>query len=110
MEPVQKIKLNPVIEVEIPLHLVLVSTVELQQLKDKALKLDEQSPWGTMKWLEDQTDRRNNWLKANILYPWKDSLERIGCVHYPNNKGDKWTFEKSLMLTFLKENFAEILN
>ena len=85
MEPVQKIKLNPVIEVEIPPHLVLVSTVELQQLKDKALKLDEQSPWGTMKWLEDQTDRRNNWLKANILYPWKDSLERIGCVHYPNN-------------------------
>lgn len=107
----QKIRLKPEIEVEIPDHLVLVSSVELEELKDKAKTLDEQTPWGTMKWLEEQTNRRNNWLKANILYPWRDVLENeIGCVHYPNGKGDKWVFEKKMMLAFLKEKFTDILN
>ena len=107
----QKLKIEPIIEVQIPNHLVLISKVELQELKDKAEEFDNQKVWGTMKWLEDQTNRRYNWLKPNILYPWRELLENeIGCVHYPNGQGDKWTFEKEKMLLFLKDNFSEILN
>ncbi|MFJ8064808.1 DUF771 domain-containing protein [Psychrobacillus sp. NPDC096426] len=91
-----------------PTDQVLVSKIELEELKEK-------SPIGvylTMKKLEERTGKKHEWLKENILYPTKYKkilyVQNGGFVYYPQVKGEKWTFLASKMAGFLEDNFYSI--
>lgn len=53
------------LEIPIPSDLVIISKVELQELKQKELK----GLYWTMKDLEKRINRKHEWIKENILYP-----------------------------------------
>lgn len=96
------------LEITIPSELVLISKVELKELKDQSLV----GLYWSMRDLEVQTGKKVEWIKENILYPpkFKKTLDvqNGGFVYYPQVKGEKWTFLASRMTGFLEENFHAI--
>ena len=96
------------LSIPIPANMVLISKVELKQLKDNALA----GVYWTMKDLENRTGKKQTWLKENILYQPRFKkqldLEHGGFVYYPKNQGEKWTFHASKMADFLDKNFSKI--
>jgi len=65
----------------------------------------------TMKDLENHTNRSNNWLKDNLLYPYRNELDIVlgGFVRYPNTKGQPWRFGALEMANWLEENKRRVL-
>jgi phage pi2 protein 07 len=65
-----------------------------------------------MKDLEKRINRKNEWIKENILYPTKFrkilDVENGGFVFYPKSKGQNWSFHASKMADFLDKNFHMI--
>lgn len=102
----QKLKVELIIP--IPTDQVLISKVELEELKDKSLI----GLYWSMKDLEGRTGKKVEWIKDNILYPPKFKkvldVHNGGFVYYPQVKGEKWTFLASKMTEFLEENFYSI--
>jgi len=96
------------LSIPIPANMVLISKVELKQLKDNSLV----GVYWTMKDLEQRTGKKQTWLKENILYQPRFKkqldLEHGGFVYYPKNQGEKWTFHASKMADFLDKNFSKI--
>ena len=94
--------------VPIPNDQVLISRVELEELKDKSLI----GVYWSMKDLEVRTGKKVEWIKDNILYPPKFKklldVQNGGFVYYPQVKGEKWTFLASKMAEFLEDNFYSI--
>lgn len=94
--------------IQIPSDLVLITKVELQQLKENELK----GVYWTMKDLEKHVNRNNDWIKERILYP--SHFRRIldieygGFVFYPEAKGQLWAFQASKMADFLDQHFGQI--
>lgn len=103
-------QLNVNLSVPIPEDMVLISKVELQELKDKQL----QGLYWTMKDLEIRTGKKNEWLKENLLYKpsFKKQLDvkNGGFVYYPQVRGEKWVFLASKMSEFLENNFYTIFS
>ncbi|MGO1059356.1 DUF771 domain-containing protein [Planococcus sp. FY231025] len=101
-------KLNVNLSIEIPSEYVLITKVEYEELKSNELK----GVFWTMKDLEHQTQRRQLWLKENVLYPSRFrkvlDAEDGGFVFYPKKPGQPWAFQASKMAAFLDESFAEI--
>jgi len=101
-------QLNVELNIPIPDDRVLISKVELEELKKK----DLEGVYWTMKDLEKRINKKSEWIKENILYPpkLKDSLdvENGGFVYYPKNKGETWSFQASKMAQFLDHNFYKI--
>ncbi|NEU29958.1 DUF771 domain-containing protein [bacterium LRH843] len=101
----QQLKVN--LTIQIPEEYVLVSKVELEQLKQKELT----GVYWNMKDLEERTKRKQVWLKENVLFPTRfrkvlDS-ELGGFVFYPK-QGQTWCFQASKMAEFLDKNFSNI--
>lgn len=94
--------------IPIPEDQVLISKVELSELKDQATK----GRYWTLKDVELHTGYKGPWLKDNILYQPKFrkilDVEYGGFVYYPRASGEKWTFLASKMTEFLELYFGDI--
>ncbi|TCP32151.1 phage pi2 protein 07 [Scopulibacillus darangshiensis] len=101
-------QLNVALTIPIPSDSVLISKVELEELKQKDLT----GVYWNMKDLEKRTNRKSEWIKDNILYPSRfrkilDS-DNGGFVFYPKSKGQTWSFQASKMSEFLDKKFSSI--
>ncbi|MFB6467669.1 DUF771 domain-containing protein [Cytobacillus sp. Hz8] len=98
-------QLNVNLSIQIPDEYVVITKVELQELKEQSLA----GVFWSMNDLEQRINKKQEWIKKNILYPSKfrkklDS-ENGGFVFYPKNKGQTWSFQAVKMAKFLDENF-----
>lgn len=100
--------LNVSLSIPIPEDSVLITKVELEELRKKELS----GVFWTMKDLEGRTGRKIEWLKANLLYPpqFRKTLdvESGGFVYYPKSKGQAWSFQAKKMADWLDRNFENI--
>ncbi|RUS42285.1 DUF771 domain-containing protein [Cohnella sp. AR92] len=96
--------------IQIPSEYVLISKVELEQLKSNELI----GVYWSMKDLEKRTSRKCEWIKENILYPphFRKILdtEQGGFVFYPRSKGQGWSFHALKMAEFLDKQFVQIFS
>ncbi|EQB37038.1 hypothetical protein M948_10190 [Virgibacillus sp. CM-4] len=96
------------LSIPIPSDSVIISKIELEELKKHQLK----GVYWTMKDLENRINRKHEWIKENILYPSKFrkilDVEQGGFVFYPQTKGQTWSFHASKMAEFLDDNFQQI--
>ena len=96
------------VTVQIPEGYVIVDKIELMELKQQQLK----GVYWTMQDLEKQINKKQDWIKENILYVshFKEQLDAAnkGCVAYPTKKGQPWVFHAQKMKDFLDENFCRI--
>lgn len=94
--------------IPIPSDSVLVSKVELEQLKKSELT----GIYWTMKDLEKRVGRSSEWIKENILFPPRFrrvlDVEQDGFVFYPKSKGQVWSFHAPKMAEFLDKQFNQI--
>lgn len=101
-------KLNVELFIPIPEDQVLISKVELEQLK----KREMEGVYWTMKDLEKRINKKSEWIKENILYRSKFreilDVDNGGFVYYPKKKGETWVFHASNMSKFLDDNFHRI--
>nr|WP_026680521.1 DUF771 domain-containing protein [Priestia megaterium] len=101
-------QLNLKLSIPIPEDQVLISQVELEELRRKELE----GVYWTMKDLEKRINKKSEWIKENILYPSQFrkilDVEYNGFVYYPKKKGETWTFQAVKMSKFLDENFYRI--
>lgn len=104
----QQLSVN--LTIPIPSDSVLISKVELQELKQQQLV----GVYWSMKDLETRINRKHEWIKENILYPPKFrkflDVDNGGFVFYPKTKGQTWSFQASKMATFLENNFRRIFS
>ncbi|MEC1718420.1 DUF771 domain-containing protein [Schinkia azotoformans] len=104
----QQLSVN--LTIPIPGDSVLISKVELQELKRQQLK----GVYWSMKDLEERINRKHEWIKENILYPPKFrkllDVDNGGFVFYPKTKGQTWSFHASKMADFLEKNFHQIFS
>lgn len=100
----EKQTLNIQLSIEIPEEYVLIKKVELEELKREKLH----GVYWSMSDLEDRTNKKQLWLKENILYvpEFKKQLEEF--VYYPKSSGEKWSFHAAKMADFLDKNFHKI--
>lgn len=91
--------------IPIPEDQVIISKVELEELKRNQLT----GVYWTMKDLEARTGRKKEWLIENVLYvpKFKKVLDSKngGFVYYPKGKGSPWAFQATKMAKFLDDNF-----
>lgn len=96
--------------IQIPSDLVLISKIELQDLKKQQLV----GIYWTMKDLESRMNRKHEWIKEHVLYPNKFrkllDVENGGFVFYPKIKGQTWSFHAQKMAEFLDKNFHQIFS
>lgn len=102
----QQLEVN--LSIPIPADSVLIKKVELEELKRNELA----GVYWSMKDVEERTGKKHEWIKENILYPYRfrkvlDS-ENGGFVYYPKGRGQTWSFQASKMAEFLDKHFAEI--
>ncbi|WP_209125745.1 DUF771 domain-containing protein [Alkalihalobacillus sp. BA299] len=101
-------KLKAEIVITIPDDKVLIRKVEYEELKQNELS----GVYWNMKDLEKRINKKSEWIKENILYPgrFKKLLDSKngGFVHYPQTKGQTWSFQATKMSKFLDENFNNI--
>lgn len=99
----QNIKVE--LTIPIPSDSVIVSKVYLEELERNQLT----GVYWTMKDLESRTNKKQDWLKDNILlrphFKKQLDVKNGGFVYYPNKSGEKWSFLASGMAKFLDENF-----
>ena len=104
----QQLKVNLIIP--IPDDKVIISKVELQELKEQSLF----GVYWNMKDLEQRTNKKAEWLKENVLF--RSHFRKIldsdngGFVYYPKSKGQTWSFQASKMAEFLDKNFSKIFS
>ncbi|RNC97374.1 DUF771 domain-containing protein [Lysinibacillus halotolerans] len=104
----QQLSVNLIIP--IPSDSVLISKVELEELKQQQLV----GVYWSMKDLEERTNKKHQWIKENILYPSEFrkilDVEHGGFVYYPKTQGQTWSFQASKMADFLDKNFHRIFS
>lgn len=100
--------LNVQLSIPIPADSVLISKIELTELKKNELT----GIYWSMKDLEKRINRKSEWIKENILYPsyFRKILdvEQGGFVYYPKSKGQLWSFQATKMAEFLDKRFEQI--
>ncbi|WP_054948949.1 DUF771 domain-containing protein [Numidum massiliense] len=98
------------LSIPIPKDSVLISKVELKQLKQNELA----GVYWTMGDLERRTKRKSEWLKERILYQsrFRQKLDTAngGFVYYPKTRGETWAFQASKMAEFLDKYFHQIFD
>lgn len=101
-------QLNVNLTIPIPEDSVLISKIELEELKKNELT----GVYWSMKDLEKRIGKKHEWIKENILYPSRFrkilDVDLGGFVYYPKSKGQTWSFQASKMAEFLDMHFADI--
>jgi len=96
------------LSIPIPSDSVLISRIELEGLKKNELA----GVYWSMRDLEARINRKQEWIKENILYPSRFrkilDAETGGFVFYPKAKGQSWSFHAPKMAEFLDKYFAQI--
>ncbi|MFK3938907.1 DUF771 domain-containing protein [Alkalihalobacillus sp. NPDC078783] len=96
------------LSIPIPEDSVLISKVELEELKEVQLL----GVYWNMTDLENRIGKKKNWIKDNVLYPPKFKkvldIENGGFVYYPKSQGQTWSFHANKMARFLDDNFNSI--
>ncbi|NEY21530.1 DUF771 domain-containing protein [Bacillus ginsengihumi] len=96
------------IAIPIPEDQILISKVELEELKQQQLF----GTYWSMKDLEQRINRKQEWIKEHILFPTKFrkilDIEEGGFVFYPQKKGQTWSFHARHMAKFLDDHFNQI--
>jgi len=96
--------------IPIPPDTVLISKIELNELKQQQLV----GVYWSMKDLEARVKRKNEWIKEYILYPpkFRKHLDANsgGFVYYPKSQGQTWLFHAQKMTEFLDKNFSQIFS
>lgn len=99
---------NVELSIEIPEDMVLIKKVELEELMEQQLV----GVYWSMKDLEKRINKKQEWIKENILYPTKFKnildVNKGGFVYYPKSKGQTWAFQATKMVKFLEDNFHRI--
>lgn len=102
----QQLEVN--LTIQIPKDKVLISKIELQELKKQQLT----GVYWTMNDLEKRVGKKQEWIKENILYPTKFKkildVENGGFVFYPEVRGQTWSFHALKMAEFLDKHFNQI--
>ncbi|QKS71939.1 DUF771 domain-containing protein [Paenalkalicoccus suaedae] len=102
-------QLNVQLTIPVPEGQVMISKVELEELKSSSLE----GLYWNMKDLEKRTGKSDPWIKENILYPTKFrqelDIKNGGFVYYPV-RGQTWSFQAKKMSKFLEDNFNRIFN
>ncbi|EFI67581.1 hypothetical protein BFZC1_16470 [Lysinibacillus fusiformis ZC1] len=103
-------QLSVTLTIPIPADSIIISKVELEKLKKAQLV----GVYWSMKDLENRINRKNEWIKENILYPSKFrkmlDVGSDGFVFYPKSKGQTWSFQASKMAAFLEKHFKDIFS
>ena len=96
-------QLNVELSIPIPSDKVLVSKIELEELKRQSLS----GVYWNMKDLSERINKSDRWIKDNLLYNprFKPTLEEF--VYYPS-QGQSWSFQAKEMSKFLDDNFKRI--
>lgn len=98
-------KLNVQLNIPIPEDMVLIQKVEYEQLQQEQLK----GVYWSMKDLEKRINKKQVWIKENILYPSHFrkilDVEHGGFVFYPKSQGQNWAFHATKMAEFLDRRF-----
>ncbi len=96
------------LSIPIPSDSVLITKVELENLKKNELA----GVYWNMKDLEERTRRKHEWLKENILFRprFRKELDSDngGFVYYPKVRGQTFSFQAVKMAEFLDKNFHRI--
>lgn len=104
----QQLKVN--LSIPIPEDKVLISKIELEDLKRQELA----GVYWNMKDLSKRINKSDRWIKDNILYQprFKKILdsEYGGFVYYPKSQGQTWSFQATKMAEFLEKNFRSIFH
>lgn len=104
----QQLSVN--LTIPVPSDSVLISKIELQELKQQHLT---GTCW-SMADLEKRMNRKHEWIKEKVLYPTKFrkvlDVKKGGFVSYPESKGEKWSFQASKMAKFLDDHFQQIFS
>ncbi|MDR4318652.1 Uncharacterized protein conserved in bacteria [Niallia circulans] len=104
----QQLSVN--LTIPIPSDSVLITKIELEELKQQQLT----GVYWSMKDLEARINRKHEWIKENILYSPKFrkllDVEYGGFVFYPPKKGQTWSFQATKMADFLEKNFHRIFS
>lgn len=104
----QQLSVN--LTIPIPSDSILISKVELEELKQAQLS----GVYWSMRDLENRINRKSEWIKGNILYPLKFrkilDVDLGGFVFYPKSKGQTWSFKASDMAKFLDKHFHDIFS
>lgn len=102
--------LNVQLSIPIPESSVLISKVELEQLKRNELS----GVFWNMQDLEKRVGHTSAWVKEFILFPPRFrkilDAENGGFVFYPKNRGQAWSFHAPRMAEFLDKHFQSIFN
>lgn len=102
----QKLEVN--LTIPIPDDSVLIKKVDLERLQEEELS----GVWWSMKDLEKRINRKQLWIKENILFPSKFrkilDIENGGFVFYPRTQGQTWAFQANKMAQFLDNYFSKI--
>lgn len=102
----QQLSVN--LSIPIPDDSVLISKIELEELKQESLS----GVYWNMRDLEKRVNKKQDWIKENILYPtrFKERLDSNngGFVYYPEVQGQTWSFQANKMAKFLDDNFHKI--
>jgi phage pi2 protein 07 len=95
------------VKVAIPDDYILIKKVEWEEHLSRELTGKQ---WG-MKELEEATGRKSNWLKENVLYPYRDELDVMsgGFVRYPEKSGSPWKFGALKMSAWLEDNLERVM-
>jgi phage pi2 protein 07 len=101
-------QLNVNLSIPIPADSILISRVELEDLRKQELA----GVYWSMKDLEQRTGKKCEWIKENILYPERFrkilDIDNGGFVFYPKSKGQTWSFQATKMASFLDKHFSQI--
>ena len=99
----QQLEVN--LTIPVPADSVLIKKIEWEELQQEKLS----GVYWNMKDLEKRTNKKQEWLKDNLLYvpKFKESLDvkNGGFVYYPSKSGEKWSFQATKMAMFLDQNF-----
>lgn len=107
-------KLNVELNVPIPNDLILIKKVDYEEMENELNDKQLAGVWWNMRDLEKRLEHKNEWIKENILYPSRFrkilDVNNGGFVHYPERKGQPWTFQATKMTEFLERYFSEIFS
>ena len=106
----QVLKLQPIIEVQIPDNQLLIAKTDYETLQDQSLTGRVWSLDDLRKWLGN---RDSKWVKDYILYrpSFQAELERLddeNLIHISNGRGDRWWFKASTMAQWIDDHWNQI--
>lgn len=102
-------KINVSLEISVPSDMILIKKSEFEDLDGQ----DDYGKWVNMAEFVVRSTRSAPWIRKhvleNVLIMDGLRVENGGWVHYPNNRGDHYSFRLSGMKDFLENDFHRFI-